>query len=122
MEIAVAIAVIIAGLVALTQIRTDPRFAKDQKRIFRALGFYMLFLISGCVVLIFFVPFDQMRGLAVLSVVVGIIVWLLLGVVWLLRIYPGLRPPPAWVLKPWTALDWVLIGVVALSTLGAILL
>ena len=36
--------------------------------------------------------------------------WLLIDVVWLVRTAPRLREPPRWLMRHWSALDWILIA------------
>lgn len=115
MEWIVAAVVVAASILALLQIMRDPsRSPAERKRSLMAIVYYTLYIAFG-VVLIMFAPLDRLTGPSLLALVAGVFAWTTLGALWILRTTPSGRPPPAYLLKRWSALDFALIAVIVLS-------
>ncbi len=111
MELGVLIVVIAAGLAALAQIRSDPRITKEfRRKSYAALAFYAVFIICGIGALLLF-PFRPGSAVVASSAVAFILAWTVLGALWLMRLAPRLREPPAWLMRPWSPLDLTLIAI-----------
>jgi hypothetical protein len=120
-EYGTLIAVLLAMGFALRQIRTDPRITKAfTRKTLVAVGGYLLFCALGFGI---FVALIQTAGGAHAGAFVFgfFIIWIALAVVWLIRLAPRLREPPAWLMRPWSTLDRMIIAALALCVLGVIL-
>lgn len=120
-EYGTLIAVLLAMGFALRQIRTDPRITKAfiKKTLVVAVG-YLLFCALGFGI---FLALLQIAGgeHAAVFVFGFFLIWIAFAVVWLIRIAPRLREPPAWLMRRWSTLDRVIIAALVLCVLGVFL-
>ncbi|MGH6922275.1 MAG: hypothetical protein ACRED5_00765 [Propylenella sp.] len=120
MELGGLFIAIAVGLSALAQIRSDPRITKEFRRqSYAALAFYAVFIGCGIAALLVLLRNGETAAVAAATFIFA---WIALGALWLMRIAPRLREPPAWLMKPWSALDWILVaiatGAALVATLG----
>lgn len=121
MEWGVAIAVILAGVLAIGQIFRDPAYTPEiRKRSLWALLLFTAYILAGAIFLIA-LPLERLTVTGFAFLFPAIFAWVGLGGLWILRTTPSKRPPPDWVLRSWTWLDWMLIGVIGAGGLGTIL-
>ncbi|MCB1517702.1 MAG: hypothetical protein KDJ19_08835 [Hyphomicrobiaceae bacterium] len=121
MEWGVAIAVILAGALAIGQIYRDPAYTPEiRKRSLRALLLFTAYILAGAVFLIA-LPLERLTVTGLAFLLPAILAWVGLGGLWILRTTPSKRPPPDWVLRSWTWLDWGLIGLFGIGCLGTVL-
>jgi hypothetical protein len=114
------IAVIVAMIIALARIRNDPAYTPEvRRRSYRVLVGYVIYLAAGVAVLLA-LPLGMLRIATFGFLLLAILVYIAWGGLWILRLTPSRRPPPAWVLKPWTRLDAVLIAVFAVGVAGTV--
>ncbi len=118
MEWVVSIVVVAAMAVAVAQIAGDP---KSRRHIFVVLGLYVAYLAAGVGALLI-LPLDRIGGPALMSAIAAILAWIALGALWILRTTPSGRPPPAFLLRRWSVLDWGLIAVVVAGAVLAVAL
>ncbi len=118
-EYATVIAVLVAMGFAIRQIRTDPRITKEfLRKSYIVAGWYLLFVACGMgIAAAILVSGGGKHG--VLFLMAFFLDWVAIGVVWLIRTAPRLREPPRWLMRRWSALDWVLIAIAAGCLLGA---
>ena len=120
-EYATLIAVLLAMGFALRQMRTDPRITKEfRKKSYIAAGLYLLFTAGGMGIAAAILALGGGKH-GVLFLIGFFLDWILIGVVWLIRTAPRLREPPAWLMRRWSALDWILIAVAVGCLIGAAL-
>ncbi len=120
-EYGALIAVLIAMGIALRQIRTDPRITPAFiKKTLVVAGGYLLFCALGFGI---FLALLQIAGGAHAEAFVFgfFLIWIAFAVVWLIRIAPRLREPPAWLMRRWSTLDRVIIAALVLCVLGVFL-
>jgi hypothetical protein len=120
-EYGTLVAVLLALGIALRQIRTDPRVTKAfTKKTLVAAGGYLLFCALGFGI---FLALLQIAGgaHAALFVFAFFLIWIAFGVIWLIRIAPRLREPPAWLMRRWSTLDWCIIAAATGCVLGVVL-
>ncbi|MCB9992604.1 MAG: hypothetical protein H6873_02980 [Hyphomicrobiaceae bacterium] len=114
------IAVLLAAVAAIAQIYRDPAYTPEiRRRTFRVLGYFTLYLAAGIAGLIA-LPLERLTGPGLVFLVLAIFAWVGLGSVWILRTTPSKRPPPQWLLKPWTWVDWLVIGTIIVGAGGTL--
>jgi hypothetical protein len=120
-EYATLIAILVAMGFALRQMRTDPRITKEfRRKSYVAAGLYLLFTACGMGIAAVLLVLGGGRH-GVLFLLAFFLDWVSIGVVWLTRTAPRLREPPGWLMRRWSALDWILIAVAVGCLLGAAL-
>ena len=108
-------AVIGVNITALLQLGRDPSISpEERKRSYWVLLFFACYLALG-VLLMLLLPLERLTVRAFAPLLLGVFSWAAFGVLWILRTTPSRRPPPAYFLKPWTALDFSLIAAFILS-------
>ena len=120
-EYATLIAVLVALGFAVRQMRTDPRITRAfTRKSLVAAGGNLLFCALGFGI---FLSLLQIAGgeHAALFVFAFFLIWIAFGVIWLIRIAPRLREPPAWLMRRWSILDWCIIAAAVASVLGVAL-
>jgi len=119
-EYATLIAVMVAMGIALRQMRADPRITKSfVTKTLVNVAWYLLFSAVGIAIL--FALLLTAHGPHAEFFSIGFfVVWILIGIVWMTRTAPRLREPPAWLMKRWTGLDWVLIAAAVACVLGSV--
>jgi len=120
MNWAILIAVVLAALGALATMGKDPSYSPRIRRFsYLVLAVFVAYLVFGIFVataLPVEVASDVTRGFLILTLVI----YLAYGALWILRLTPSRRPPPKWVLKPWTRLDAVMIAVFLIGVAGTV--
>ncbi len=120
-EYATFIAVLVAMGFAIRQMRRDPRITKEfLRKSYVAAGLYLLFMACGMGIAAAILVLGGGRH-GVLFLFAFFLDWVVIGVVWLIRTAPRLREPPRWLMRRWSALDWILIAIAAGSVLAAAL-
>ena len=113
-ESAIVMAIILTSAMMLPalcqQLRTDPA---GVIKTLKLAGVYLLYVIAGIAFVLLRVYFNpHTNGLAVM---VFLLAWILFGVLWLTRTVPRYREIPGWIDKRFTALDGVLVAIIAVS-------
>lgn len=118
LKIGTLLIAVIAALINLVQVLTDPRITRAFiMRTFHAIGLYVLFLSVPALPFLLLggtVPVSGTPERAALGVVLALVAWFGLGLLLLLRTAPRLQPPPAFWLR-FGVVDVALILMVALG-------
>ena len=81
-------------------------------------GLYLLSILAGAGITRIMVGFNR-SGWADLLMVAFFAVWVLYGALWLLRVLPSNRPPPAWLIRSRGWLDALALLLLAALAAGA---
>lgn len=120
-EYGTLIAVLLAMGIALRQIGTDPRITKAfRRKTYLAVAEYLLFCALGFGIFLALLPIAG-GAHAGAFVFAFFLLWIAFAVIWLIRIVPRLREPPAWLMRRWSMLDWCIIAALAACVLGVAL-
>ena len=113
-ESAIVMAIILTSAMMLPTLREQLR--TDRAGVIKTLklaGVYRIYVIAGIAFVLLRVYFNpHTNGLAVM---VFLLAWILFGVLWLTRTVPRYREIPGWIDKRFTALDGVLVAIIAVS-------
>jgi hypothetical protein len=108
LELALPIAALAA---AIHQIRTDSRITRSfvGYSIVALIGYFAFCAIA---VLIVFAlrPRGQVSESEAATATGFVLLWIGYGAIWLTRLAPRLKEPPAWLMRPFAPLDWAIIG------------
>ena len=119
MEVILALASVVIAIGSLWQLSRNP--AVDGRywlQVARAAGAFLVLMIAGTLVFrgLWTPDYSRQRFYLMLGFIV---LWFLLGVVWVIRLSPYLDGKPgAWLMRPWTLVDAVLLlgaGITALA-------
>jgi hypothetical protein len=120
-EYGTLIAVLIVMGIALRQIRTDPRITKAfRRKSYVAIAEYLLFCALGFGIFLALFPIAGGEH-AGMFVFVFFLIWIAFAVIWLIRIAPRLKEPPAWLMRRWSTLDWSIVAALTACVLGIML-
>lgn len=109
----ILIVVVAAGLAALAQIRNDPRIdRKFTLRSLLALAGFAVGCAAGFVLIISRLDGPQREDVA-LAATLAIVAWIAFATLWLIRLAPRLREPPAFLMRPWGVIDLALLATAA---------
>jgi len=108
-ELGILAVVLAAGLGALSQLHSVSKASRRQ--FYVAFTVYLVFAACG-IAAVLLLPFRPGSGVVAAAAVVFILAWASLGILWAMRLGQRSKEPTAWLLKPWSALDWVLIAIV----------
>lgn len=113
------VASLVLSVIALVQALRSPRLPTGfAAASLRAVVAWLGFLVLGGGLL--YAAFPEARpdaddGVAAFAAAGFVTSWVAIGVLWLVRLAPRLREPPAWLLRRWSVLDAALILLVVVS-------
>ena len=110
-----------ASVAAFVAVLLDPRLSRRFKlHSLAAIGAFFAYTGVGILLILLLAPYAGRSERGAFLVALLFLGWIGYGTLWLTRLAPRTREPPAWMLRPWGTLDLVLLGTMA-ATIVAIL-